>query len=149
MNENYLELLESADSPIYAEYLPGFNIREADAKFDKFVKALEQRLGCALPNKDNYSGIQDGGFHGMVLLPSDLFTGEYGASLRVSNFGNFATIFDDDEEVKPEVFLTIDETLEEFGYVYIPSKVLNTPYTGNNPGVTGFHSWGHRYFDWT
>jgi len=148
MSEDYLELLKSADSAIYTERLPGFNRKKADAKFNDFVKALERRLSCALPDKENCIDIQDASFHGMVFLPYEFLTEEYRASVRVSNFGNFATVYDADEVVQPRILAIIKELLAEFGYIYIPTEMLNEPYTGQNP-VIGFRTWGDRYFDWT
>lgn len=149
MKQDFLQLLQDADSSIRTEYPYGFSIKKADAKFDGFVEALEKKLGCSLPEKENYIGIQDGGFHGMVFLPIHLLNEDYRISIRVSNFGDFATAYDDDTVVQPEFLSIIIATLEKFGYVYLPSKILNTPYIGKNRGVNGFHSWGHRYFDWT
>jgi hypothetical protein len=149
MKQDFLQLLQDADSSIFIERPFGFSIKKADAKFNNFVEALEQKLDCSLPEKENYMDIQDGGFHGMVFLPVHLLKEEERISVRVSNFGNFATAYDDDSIVLPEVLLTIVATQEEFGYIYIPSKILNMPYTGKNRGVDGFNSWGHRYFDWT
>jgi hypothetical protein len=37
---------------------------------------------------------------------------------------------------------------EQHGYVYMPATILEQPYTGNNPGVTGIPNWWIRYFDW-
>ena len=149
MKQDFLQLLQDADSSIFTERPLGFSVKKADAKFNSFVEALEQKLNCSLPEKENYMGIQDGGFHGMVFLPVHLLKEDYRISVRVSNFGNFATAYEDDTIVQPEVLSTIIATLEEFGYIYIPSEILNTPYIGKNRGVDGFSSWGHRYFDWT
>ena len=149
MKQDFLKLLEDADSSIFTERPASFDIKTADARFDSFVEALEKKLGCSLPEKENYMGIQDGGFHGMVFLPVYFLNEDYRISIRVSNFGNFATAYEDDTVVQPEVLSTIIEILKEFGYIYIPSEILNTPYTGKNRGVHGFSSWGHRYFDWT
>lgn len=149
MKQDFLKLLEDADSSTFTERPLGFNIKKADAKFDSFVEALERKLGCTLPEKENYMGIQDGSFHGMVFLPIQFLNEDYRISIRVSNFGNFATAYEDDTVVQPEVLSSIIATLNEFGYIYIPSEILNTPYTGENRGVDGFSSWGHRYFDWT
>ncbi len=149
MKPDFVQLLQDADSSIFIERPFGFSIRKANAKFNRFVEVLEQKLGCSLAEKENYIGIQDGGFHGMVFLPAHLLKEDYRISVRVSNFGNFATAYEDDTIVQPEILSTIIATLEEFGYIYIPSEILNTPYTGKNRGVDGFSSWGHRYFDWT
>ena len=53
-----------------------------------------------------------------------------------------------EQVLAPETFDLIKAVLEQFGYRYIPSQVLEQPYTGRNPGVTGIATWWIRYFDW-
>jgi len=140
-------LLEDLDDPVRAEAPPRWDRRAAEAIFVALAQALEQRLGyqCAY---ETGSSIQDASFHGQLRLPRELLMDEYIVQLRASNFGHLATIYDDDIVVKQDARATIVSTLEEFGYIYIPSDVLNTPYTGRNPGVSGSRTWGERFFDW-
>jgi len=140
-------LLEDLDDPVRAEAPPRWDRRAAETTFVALAQTLEQRLGyrCAY---ETGAFIQDASFHGQLRLPRELLTDEYIVQLRASNFGNLATIYDDDTVVKQGARATIVSTLAEFGYIYIPIDVLNIPYTGRNPGVSGFRTWGERFFDW-
>jgi len=140
-------LLQDLDDPIRAEAPAHWDRRAAEATFVALARALEQRLGypCAY---ETGSSIQDASFHGQIRLPREVLTDEYIVQLRASNFGHLATIYDDDTVVERDARATIVSTLDEFGYVYIPSDVVNAPYTGRNRGVSGFRTWGERFFDW-
>lgn len=71
------------------------------------------------------------------------------AWLRVSNFGNFATVYCSSEtEIVPRYLNVIKLVMHKHGYIYIPPDILSEPYTGANQGVTGIKNWGIRYFDW-
>ena len=37
---------------------------------------------------------------------------------------------------------------EQHDYVCVPSRILDCPYDGENPGASGFSTWGRRFFDW-
>lgn len=165
-------LLERFDDPVFAEYPGGrtrWNQHAAEVRFLTLVKALEARLGCpSLPEPFSGDGdpgrervreqtllyetgkhIQDASFHGQILLPRSLLTEpDYHLSLRTSNFGQLATVYDDDTLVRPQVLSTMRIVLDELGYLYVPTAVLVVSYTGRNPGVSGFRNWGMRYFDW-
>jgi hypothetical protein len=170
-------LLERLDDPVYAEYPGGWaqwNQIEAEARFMLLVKTLAARLNCPtsdrepshIPRDPHYdrlrertlfyetgTGIQDASFHGQILLPHSLLTEDALREdslirLRTSNFGRLATAYDDDALVRPDALSTIISVLEEQGYTYVPTVVLNEPYPGKNPGVCGFRTWGMRYFDW-
>jgi hypothetical protein len=54
----------------------------------------------------------------------------------------------EDEPVPDKLMRTIVELLEKHNYIYVPSSVLDQPYTGKNPGVDGIENWWIRYFDW-
>lgn len=93
--------------------------------------------------------IQDASFHGQILLPHSLLTEaaaseDYLIHLRTSNFGQLATAYDDDTMVRPDALSTIIGILEEQGYTYVPTVVLNEPY----PDIRRFPTWGMRYFEW-
>lgn len=90
------------------------------------------------------SAIQDASFHSQIFIP--LGDG-HNALLRFSNFGAMATI-GPDEPAPTELLETVVELLEKHAYDYVPASVLEQPYTGANPGVTGIRSWWIRYFDW-
>lgn len=171
-------LLERLDDPINAEYPGGWaqwNQQEAEAHFMLLVKTLAARLDCPtsdqepshIPRDPHYDrlrertlfyetgtyNIQDASFHGQILLPHSLLTEDavredYIIRLRTSNFGHLATLYDEDALVRPDALSTIISVLEEQGYTYVPTVMLHGPYSGKNPGISGFRTWGERYFDW-
>jgi hypothetical protein len=167
--------LERVDDPVYAEYPGGWadwNQAEAEAQFRRLVETLAARLGCPVRerfpalNDPDYARvrertlcyetgifIQDASFHGQILVPRVFMTPEalqedYSTCLRTSNFGHLATLYDDDTDVQPAARETIVRVVEELGYTYVPTRVLNRPYTGQNRGLDGFATWGARYFEW-
>ena len=137
----------SFDDPAHAEMPPGFDWQTADSHFVAFAKYLNAVLRTECLFKSGVY-IQDASFHGNIVLSPDLLKEKYTAGVRVSNFGNFCTVYDDDSVVKINALRAIKETTEDYGYVYLPTHVLDLPYTGINIGVTGFDSWGRRFFDW-
>ena len=170
-------LLERLDDPVYAVYPGGgtqWNRKDAEARFLLLVKTLAAQLDCPTsdrepshaPRDPHYirlwgrtlfyqtgRSIQDASFHGQILLPYSLLTKDalqVGSiiRLRTSNFGHLATAYDEDAMVRPDVLSIIISVLEEQGYTYVPTVVLNEPYSGKNPGLDGFRTWGKRYFDW-
>lgn len=167
--------LARLDDPIFAEYPGGWahwNQAAAEAQFLRLVDTLAARLGCPTrqgipssrdPDYDRVrertlcyetgAYIQDASFHGDIRLPQAAQTAEAIAEdavvgLRTSNFGHLAALYDDDAKVRPAALATIIGTLEELGYVYVPSRLLDQPYSGQNRGVNGFQTWGMRYFDY-
>jgi hypothetical protein len=54
----------------------------------------------------------------------------------------------EDESVPAALLKTVIELLEKHGYVYVPSTVLDQPYTGRIPRELGIDTWWIRYFDW-
>lgn len=140
---DYLELLRRHDHPTHWEYPPGFDYRTATERFARFVEELSARLGVAL-RAETGSHIQDASFHSQVFVP---LPRDRHALIRFSNFGDMATI-SDDEPVPEPTMAAVVELLGKQGYVYVPAEVLAEPYTGSNPGVTGIRTWWIRYFDW-
>ncbi|HEX8995027.1 MAG TPA: hypothetical protein VF812_03245 [Ktedonobacterales bacterium] len=167
--------LARLDDPVYAEYPGGWahwDRAAAEAQFLRLVDTLAARLECPTregmpssrdPDYDQVrehtlcyetgAYIQDASFHGEILLPQALLTTEALAKnsfvgLRTSNFGHLAMLYDDDAEVRPAAHATILEVLQELGYTFVPSRVLNQPYSGQNPGMNGFSDWGRRFFDY-
>lgn len=168
-------VLQRLDDPVYAEYPGGWahwDQAAAEARFLRLVDTLATRLECPARQGIPFSHdqgydhvrehtlcyetgvyIQDASFHGDVLLPQSLLTAEALAAgsfvgLRTSNFGHLATLYDDDTAVRPDAHAIIVGALEELSYIYIPSRILNQPYSGQNHGVTGFSTWGSRYFNY-
>ena len=153
----YLALLQRVDDPVYAEFPPDYDKRGAVKKFGTLVAVLQARLGCLLEVEHD---IQDASHHGAAYLPYDALTEEYVTSVRASNFGNLATLWNEESIVLPSYYSVIRWTLEEHGYIYVPSAVLHLPYTGKNPAITNtpdmknadgsirVPSWGDRFFDY-
>jgi hypothetical protein len=139
------QLLEQADDPHFAEHPAGWNFHQAEVRFTQLAEVFIQQIG----HRCSYNtSIQDASFHGQLVLPRALLTEDYIASLRVSNFGNLATVYDDDSVVAPEALATMRDVLGAFGYIYVPSGILMLRYTGNNPAISRSRSWDYRYFDY-
>lgn len=155
--EEYLALLQRVDDPVGGEFPLGYDKRGAVEKFGALVALLQARLGCLL-EEEHY--IQDAAHHGAAYLPYDLLTEEYRISVRASNFGNMATLWDEESVVLPPYYSVMRATIEELGYIYVPSAVLHLPYTGKNPAIIAppglrpagspvwFPSWGYRFFEY-
>lgn len=138
-----MDLLRQYDDPWSWEYPVGFDYDAATRRFAKFADALSALLGVPLKSETG-SHIQDASFHSQIYVPLD---SERYTLIRFSNFGNMATVRED-ELVPDEMKGTIIDLFEKHGYVYVPATVLDQPYTGTNTGVTGIRNWWIRYFDW-
>jgi len=103
-----------------------------ERRFIALVRTLEGHLGYPCPYEVGLP-LQDEAVYGDVLLPPEALAEDYIVRLRASRSGNLATVYDWDGAVKPDQFAIIVATVEEFGYLYVPSAVLNTPYTGHRP----------------
>jgi hypothetical protein len=141
-DEEIQALLRKIDDPVWWEYPPGFAHQEASTRFRNFVCQLEQTLGIALETETG-AAIQDASFHSQVRIPSQ----DSVVTLRFSNFGEMVAL-SEEESVAADVVDTIRRLALLLGYVYVPTRLLTTPYTGKNPGVTGIEDWWTRYFDW-
>ena len=140
---DYMQLLREHDDPTHWEYPPGFDYRAAKARFGKFAGELSAALGVFLEIEAGNS-IQDASFHSQVFLPP---ADGPEVSIRFSNFGDMVTVGEGGR--LPEGTLgTIRELFGRYGYVYVPACVLDQPYTGGNPGVTGIETWRILYFDY-
>jgi len=146
-DDEFLKLLRAHDDPDYSEAPPGFDRAAAESRFVEFAIQLISALGveCAF---ESGLMIQDASHHGDIRLPESLLMESSALGVRVSNFGRFCTVYNDDSVVKPDILATIQRVASEHGYVYIPSRVLEIPYDGENTGVSGFRDWGERFFDW-
>jgi hypothetical protein len=152
--EDYLQILKDSDDPRYAEFPGGYNKQSYDDSIKRFLKLAEQVksvLGseCVIESGDK---VQDASFIGEVLLPTGVLQepmkspADFGANLRVSNFGDLATI-SEELPINEDILDRVVSLIRSAGYRYVPYDVLTTPYTGTNPGVTGYHNWYHRFFD--
>jgi hypothetical protein len=139
---DYTSLLKVHDDPRNAEWPPGFDLSAAETKFTKMAKEIV----AAFPGSHFETGtaIQDASFHGQIFVA---LAGDF-ASLRVSNFGSLATVTDEDDCLDAVSRSRLLDTLAAHGYTFIPADILDQPYDGTNPGVTGFRTWWCRYFDW-
>ncbi|REK10777.1 MAG: hypothetical protein DWQ37_15140 [Planctomycetota bacterium] len=140
---DYIGLLEQYDDPQRWDYPEGFDYDAASMRFADFVDALSDALGQALKTESG-SCIQDASFHSQIYLPLDK---QRFALIVFSNFGDMVT-FSEDEPIPVDLKETVMNLLKRHEYVYVPSSVLERPYTGKNPGVTGIRDWWTRYFDW-
>jgi len=119
------------------------NIAALEGWYSYDGQPLAATLGVA-PRAETGVHIQDASFHSQMFLP---LPGDRHALIRFSNFGDMATV-SDDEPVPEPTMAVVRELLARHGHVYVPAAVLAQPYTGSNPGVTGIDTWWIRYFDW-
>jgi len=146
-DDEFIELLREQDDPTNAEAPPGFDRAAAESDFVTFAKHLNSVLGVECEFETG-AMIQDASHHGSIRLPQSFLMESDTISVRLSNFGRFCSVYNDDTVLKPDVLQTIKRLASEHGYIYIPSRVLGLTYDGKNPGVSGFRDWGERFFDW-
>lgn len=144
---DYLQLLEDADDPVHSEWPGGHLDRSRERRFRAFATDLVAELGRACVVETG-ADIQDASFVGSVTLPSELRLPDRSAQVRVGHFGSFMALLDSDDAVSPEILSAIQSIAVKHNYLWIPSDVLQRPYTGANSGVSGFRDWGARFFDW-
>ena len=69
--------------------------------------------------------------------------------MRVSNFGNLATLHPADHVLAaPQLFAGLRRAIERNGYRYVPTRVLRRPYTGHHMGKAPIADWLTRFFDY-
>lgn len=144
----YLQLLSQHDDHSHWEYPGGWNKSAYDIAHRKFLgltENIQQAFGEKLAVEYG-SMIQDASFHGQVSLPQDWLLENYIISLRVSNFGSFATLYDADNVVKLDCLQKIKAILKQHDYIYLPSWILTEVYP--DPKGVGIPNWGVRYFDY-
>jgi hypothetical protein len=139
----YAQLLARHDHPTQWESPPDFDYNAAASRFAAFVQDLSEAIGATVRSETG-AEIQDASFHSQAFLP---LPANRRAVIRFSKFGDMVTV-GDDERVPASMMKLIVELITRHGYTYVPAIVLNAPYTGSNPGVTGISSWWIRYFDW-
>jgi len=141
----YLDLLKQHDDQTHWEWPGGWNTSAyyaAERKFLALAEDIQQVLGERL-TVEHGAQIQDASFHGLVALPKSCLLEDYIVSLRISNFGNLATLYDVDDVVAPGCLDKIKDALKRHGYTYVPPWILREPY----PHM-GLGNWGVRYFDY-
>ena len=138
MDEELLQLFGRLDDPKWWEAPPGFDRTKATQRVRSFVSELNADL-AEPATVETGPAIQDASFHSQVELP--------GGRLRFSSFGDMVA-FTPDHEVPTELVKLVGLLAPRHGYRLIPTEVLELPYTGRNPGVTGIATWWSRFFDW-
>lgn len=144
----FLDLLTRLDDQTHWEWLGGWDKATYDAAQRKFL-ALAEDVQQALGEKctiEHGGQIQDASFHGLLAIPQSCLRQDYIVSLRVSNFGSLATLYDADDFVKPGCSDKIKDFLKRHGYTYVPSWILDERYPG--PKEIGIPNWGVRFFDY-
>jgi hypothetical protein len=138
--EDYLRLLEEHDHPSRGLFPEGFDKEAAMAKAREFAKVLENQLQLNVLVETGVQ-IQDTTHHTELHLPNGGTDGSW-VTIRLSNFGNLATVINQDK-LDPVQLKVLLDALEEADYVYIPPDVLDKPYTGAIPHVK---TWMTRFF---
>ena len=147
MNEQYLVILKANDDSTRWEYPEGFSYQDAQNKFISAKNMLQNVLRKKLKFETG-SHIQDASYHSRILLDIEfLKSSKEHSQVRFSNFGNMVSFVNEDL-IKENIKIDIVQHLLNLGYVYVPEKVLEEQYTGNNPGVAGIDTWWVRYFEW-
>jgi hypothetical protein len=139
-DDECLALLVATDDPVNSVWPGGYDadaIRLREDRFKGFAADLEARLAVPCVTETGQL-IQDASFVGSIALPAALCINGEAVQVRVSHFGPFVAVLDSDDAVTPETLSVIKSTATAHGYTWIPTNVLTKPYTGSNPGVTGF-----------
>jgi hypothetical protein len=88
--------------------------------------------------------VQDANFVGDIELLLGDARGTWRATVRPSCFGKLITIIDPDKVVDSKRRRAMREIFQQFGYTYIPHRLLAERYPGN-----GYATWFDRYFSWS
>lgn len=137
------QTLALLDDPVRWEYPEGFDYASANSRFLVFVESLNATFNSAFKTETD-SHIQDASFHSQSYVSHG---GDRIHLIRFSNFGDMVAI-DGDSELPRDVLDTLCDLFADHNYRFVPCSVLDDPYTGSNPGVTGIDTWWIRYFDW-
>jgi hypothetical protein len=129
-----------------------FSREQIKSKVYDFVKDLEYAFKTQFTIDDQ---IQDASFFCDVRIPHDLVInpkGNVGYAIRISNFGNLASIIFEDQ-YSEEVSVTIKDILTKNNFAFIHSDDLDEEYDGSfenfNDIVPGSKpTWWIRYFDY-
>ncbi|HWE62231.1 MAG TPA: hypothetical protein VHB98_11020, partial [Chloroflexota bacterium] len=79
------------------------------------------------------------------LLPHHVLGETYASWVRVSKTGDLVTVWDWEYAVLPPYRARIATAVTDLGLLYVPTWVLETPYTGRVPGVSPA-MWSERLF---
>src|SRR3954447_25536176 len=147
-DEIWARLLRAADDPWEVEAPAGFDFVEAKERFLLLVQAVERVVGPA-GEVEVWPLVRGATFHGAVQLPPAALAPDAAASVRVSNFGNLATLHPADHVLAtPNLAGHLRRAIERKGYRYVPTRVLRRPYTGHHMGKAPLADWLTRFFDY-
>ena len=91
--------------------------------------------------------VQDASFQDEIILyTTDKDQFPFQSSLRFSNFGRMVAYTNPDEEEK-KIHNDILSILKNHNFVFIPNKLLDVEYDGNNK-EPGIETWWIRFFDY-
>ncbi len=135
---NYHIILERHDDPKNINSPPEFDRSFALTKAKRLVDSLEIALNFR-PILDD--SIQDGTHYAEVNLWPVLASESHG-TIRLSKFGDLATIIDENKIEHSKVGDVI-QILQKNEFAYIPASILEKPYDGK---IRGIKCWMTRYF---
>ncbi|MFD5433199.1 hypothetical protein ACFWJ4_13660 [Kitasatospora sp. NPDC127067] len=150
-------LLKNLDDPDHLEFPAGYNHVATRARFDQLADRLDQRFRCTCTVD---RGVQDANHHGTIVIPASATASGDHIAITVSNYGNLVAVTlgnpgSYDEEEENVLFETadrrsIDDGLEELGYITVSEHLLRTRYDGVSNLGTSFEprTWWDRFFDY-
>ena len=140
-----LRMLEGYDDPHALDVPAGFDFFEAKGRFLALAQAVSTVVGEAC-DVEVWPALRDATFHGSVQLPPGALARPEPVSIRVSNFGNLASLVGDESAVRPELLPSLRRAIERRGYRYVPPDLLARRYTGVHQSKGLFVNWGARFF---
>lgn len=144
-DELWPRLLTGFDDPHAVEAPAGFDFIDAKERFLDLARAVSAALGAEC-DVEVWPFLAGATFHGLLQLPPAAAGCAGAASLRVSNFGNLATLYPDEATVSPDARMAVQATCGGKGYRYVPSRILRGRYTGPHRGKGLFARWADRFF---
>lgn len=150
-------LLRDLDDPDHMEFPRNYDHTATRARFDQLAARLDQRFHCTC-SVDR--GVQDASHHGTIVIPTTATASGNHIAIRVSNFGNLATVtlgnpgsYAEEEETllfEPADRHRIDDELESLGYIAVSEHLLWTRYDGVSKFGSYYESqtWWGRFFDY-
>ncbi len=152
MNKSTKEILLRFDEIGRYETPNQFDYTDLKRRVVELSKNLQQQFGHLFKIDDQ---VQDASFFCDLIIPIQLVVNpqsNIGYSIRISNFGNLATI-NFREEYTQEVSNVIIEQLEKEGFLFVDADELDIDYDGKFDDfkkITPDYelSWYIRYFDY-
>lgn len=152
MDPSTKEILLKFDEVGAYETPRSFNYNRLKRKVLDLQSSLAKRFKAAFQLDDQ---VQDASFHCDLMIPTELVASpnpHIGYSIRISNFGDLATL-NFQEEITPEAQQDIISHLGQSGFVFIHYDDLEEPYDGSfdefrKNVFADRPSWYTRYFDY-